>query len=44
MWVEQGLGTLVFSWENLVEGWAMQVASMVEMMRIFIMMITEVDY
>ena len=38
------MGTLVFSWENLVEGWAMMVASMVEMMRIFMMMVTEVDY
>ena len=34
--MEQGLGVKVFSWENLV-------ASIVEMIRIFMMMITMVD-
>ena len=42
--MEQGLGTLVFSWENLVDGWAREVASIVEMIRILMMMITMVDY
>ena len=44
VWVEQGLGTLVFSWEDLVAGWAKQVATMVEMIKIFMMMITEKNY
>jgi len=31
--VEQGLGTLVFSWENLVDGWAREVASIVDIVQ-----------